>query len=126
MMKKILSTLAVALAVGFAAPSVNAAPANSGSFMIAKTSDKTTMSKTGDKKLDKVLKNSKNTKRGKLDINTASAKELDALPGIGKGLAKKIIAGRPYKGKDELVKRKILTAAQYSAIRDNIIAAQKK
>jgi DNA uptake protein ComE-like DNA-binding protein len=58
----------------------------------------------------------------KLDLNTASEQELDGLPGIGPILAKKILAGRPYKSKDELVRRKILPQSAYDAIKDHVIA----
>ena len=43
-----------------------------------------------------------------LDINSATAEQLDALPGIGKAYSAEIIAGRPYKGKDELVQKNIV------------------
>ena len=59
-----------------------------------------------------------------VDINTASLAELDAVPQIGPVRAKAIIAGRPYKGKDELVSRKILSQGVYEKIRDQIIAKQ--
>jgi competence protein ComEA len=60
-----------------------------------------------------------------VDINSASAEELDKLPGIGPARAKAIIANRPYGGKDDLAQRKILPPNVYSQIKDKIIARQK-
>lgn len=59
-----------------------------------------------------------------LDINSASQADLDALPGIGPVRAAAIIKGRPYRGKDELLRRKILPAKVYDAVKDRIIAKQ--
>ena len=57
-----------------------------------------------------------------LDINSASAVQLQKVLGIGEESAKKIIAGRPYVKKDQLKSRKIITAAHYYKIKDRIIA----
>jgi competence protein ComEA len=59
-----------------------------------------------------------------VDINSASAADLDALPGVGKARAEAIIKNRPYKGKDDLTNRHIIPQNVYDGIKDKIIAKQ--
>ena len=63
-------------------------------------------------------------KKEPIDINTASAEELQSLKGIGDAYAKKIIDNRPYKGKDELVSKNVIPQATYNKIKGQIIAKQ--
>ena len=61
-----------------------------------------------------------------LDINTATADQLKAIPGIGDAYAKRIIDGRPYTAKNQLVSRGILPQGVYNKIKDQIIASHPK
>ena len=100
-MTKLLRAIAIAVALLFA-PSV--------AFAKTQPADKKASAK----------------KTEKLDLNTASEQELKALPGIGDTYSKKIIEGRPYKAKDELVEKKIIPKATYAKIKDKVIAHQVK
>lgn len=68
---------------------------------------------------------SKQAKSELVDLNSCTREQLVALPGVGETYADKIIAGRPYKMKSELVSKNIVTEAAYKKFSSKVIAKQK-
>lgn len=64
----------------------------------------------------------KSTPSQMVDINSATKEELDALPGIGEAYSQKIIDGRPYNSKHDLVTKKIIPQSEYNKIKNQIVA----
>ena len=82
--------------------------------------------KIGEKQLQTAVaaKSARTEAAGKLDLNSASNEELTALKGIGEIYAAMIIRDRPYRGTKDLIKRKVIPAAVYEQIKDEIVAKQ--
>ncbi len=100
-------------------------PAADSKMAPAAKSDKMAPAAKADTKTDAKPAAKTEAKSDLIDLNSASAAELEALKGIGKAHSAAIIKGRPYKGKDDLVAKKIITEKEYAEIKDKIIAKQK-
>jgi competence protein ComEA len=119
------STLALLAATALTLGLLTASPSMAQTTQPAAKSDKMAPAPKADSKMAPAAKAAPAAKSDLLDINSASAEELDALPGVGKAYSAAIIKGRPYKGKDELVQKKIVPQKTYDGIKDKIIAKQK-
>ena len=64
-------------------------------------------------------------KAGLVDINTATVAELKALPGVTDADSTKIIQGRPYADKNQLVSRHVVSEATFDKIKDQVVAKPK-
>jgi competence protein ComEA len=124
-MKRILAVMIAALAsFGLAVASTSALAQKTDA---AKDAKKVEAPKTDAKKADvkKPDAPKMETKGEPMDINSATEKELATLKGIGEVRAKAIVKGRPYKGKDDLVKKNLVPRTVYDGIKDQIVAKQK-
>lgn len=83
-----------------------------------KTKDKPTKDQAASTAFDKGAEPA----AGKIDINSASKDDLMKLKGVGDATADKIIAGRPYHAKNELVRKKIVSQPVYNQIKERIVA----
>ncbi len=121
-MKRHLSVVALALALVVAATPVFAAAAANAKSTATATTAKAAPAKAAPSKSKMEAPASD---AGKVDLNTATKDELMKVPGIAEATAAKIIAGRPFKAKNELVTKGIVNKAQYAKLAKYVVARQK-
>ncbi len=115
----LLFALVVAAALSFAQSTPSSS--NAGQSASDTTSTTTTTTKTVHHS-KKAASASSATSSEKLDINTATKEQLEALPGIGPKYSQKIIDGRPYRSKAELLSKHIVPRSVYEKIRGDVVA----
>ena len=112
-------TLAAALSLVLAVPTLShAATTHKAHHTSAVNAGAAGSSETG------TAKHASKSKMSKIDLNSATKEQLMSLPGVDDATADKIIAGRPFRAKNELVQKSILTKAEYTKISHKVIAKQ--
>lgn len=117
----LVAALMLSSALSVAADSKAQAPADPTSK--AKPADSGAKEKPADKKAK--AKPAKQAPQLLVDINRAGKAELKKLPGVDDALADKIVAGRPYRSKADLVTRNIIPTGTYEALKRNVVAKPK-
>lgn len=124
MSKKVVSLL-FALVLGAALSFAQSTPSSSNAGQ-STSNDTTTTTTTTTKKTihhnKQAAASSSTSASDKLDINTATKEQLEALPGIGPKYSQKIIDGRPYRAKSDLVSKNIIPRSVYEKIKGELIA----
>jgi DNA uptake protein ComE-like DNA-binding protein len=122
-MKRIIPSLALcAFAVALTASLALAQGGTTYGKPAAPAAEKTMKSTAAHK--EAVAKKTEEVKKEMLDLNSATKEQLVALPGVGETYADKIVAGRPYKMKSDLVAKKIVPEGVYAKFRSLVIAKQ--
>ncbi len=115
----LLFALVVAAVLSFAQSTPSSS--NAGQSASDTTTTTTTTTKTVHRS-KKASSASSATANEKLDVNTATKEQLEALPGIGPKYSQKIIDGRPYRSHAELLSKHIVPRSVYEKIRADIVA----
>lgn len=114
----LLSALVLATSLSFAQNDQTGASTSSNQSTTTTTTKKARKSSTASDTSSKTS--------GKLDLNTATKDQLMSLPGITDADAQKILDGRPYRAKNQLLSKGIISKDEYAKIKGQIVAHRSK